>query len=299
MPSQERQFHSAWVGGDEAIGCAGSASHLFPWWSFTKTVLAIGALRLVEDGRLDLDAPCAGKPYTLRHLLQHRAGVPNYGSLQAYHAAVARNETPWPRKRLLQAVGAERLDFPPGTGWAYSNVGYMFVRDSIEEVTSLPLASALDALVFAGLGMTSVRLATAADFKDVFWPRLRDYNPGWVYHGCLVGTAIDAAKLLHAVFRGAILRSESLATMLEPHDLGGALPGRPWTRCGYGLGLMIGLMGEAGRALGHSGAGPFSVNAVYHFPDLARPVTVAVFADAEDEGEAEHAAVDLALRAAR
>src|SRR5206468_911675 len=98
---------------------------IFPWWSFTKTVIAAAALRLVEQGQLNLDALRPGKPYTLHQLLNHRAGVPNYGRLAAYHQAVAGGEGAWSRERLLQAVDADRLDFQPGAGWSYSNVGYM------------------------------------------------------------------------------------------------------------------------------------------------------------------------------
>jgi D-alanyl-D-alanine carboxypeptidase len=205
---QTRAFHSAWVAADGSIGIAGAAHSRFPWWSFTKTALAICALRLVDEGRLELNALRPGKPYTLRHLLQHRAGVRNYGSLTAYHEAIARNDPPWPRDRLLEAVGGDRLDFHPGAGWAYSNVGYLFVREIIEEATGLPIAAALQELVIAPLLLSSVRLATApADMDEVFWPALRAYHPGWVYHGCLIGTPIDAAKLLHALFSGLILRA--------------------------------------------------------------------------------------------
>ena len=87
-------------------------------------------------GTLELDAPRPHKRYTLRQLLLHRAGVPNYGGLEAYHEAVSRGEDAWPRERLFEAVNAERLDFEPGTRWNYSNVGYLFVRDAIEEAVS-------------------------------------------------------------------------------------------------------------------------------------------------------------------
>lgn len=73
-----------------------------------------------------------------------------------------------------------------------------------------------------------------------------------------------------------ILKSATLHTMVEGHDLGGALPGRAWTACGYGLGLMSGRMGDTGRAIGHSGGGPHCVNATYHFPDAAPPLTEGV-----------------------
>ena len=82
--------------------------------------------------------------------------------------------------------------------------------------------------------------------------------------------------------------------MLQRHHLGGGVPGRPWTSHGYALGLMSGEMDGVGRAIGHSGGGPSCVNAVYHFPDLAPPVTVAAFTDGSDEGVAEEVAARIA-----
>ncbi len=293
----KQSLHSAWIGSDGSVGVAGSATSLFPWWSFTKTVLAIAALRLVEQGRLDLDLPRPGKPYTLRQLLQHRAGVPDYASLAVYQEAVAREETAWSRDRMLAEAGAARLEFQPGMGWAYSNIGYMLVCDAIEEASGLPLATALSELVLDVLVLPSVRLADApGDFEDVFWPELRRYDPRWVYHGCLIGTPVDAARLLHGLFSGRLLRSDTLDQMTKRHPLGGALPGRPWTDCGYGLGVMSGQVGEAGSAVGHSGSGPFSANAVYHFPDRPQAVTVATFTRGCDEGPAEFEAASIALR---
>jgi CubicO group peptidase (beta-lactamase class C family) len=293
----DTEFHSVWVKDDGSTGFSGSCSSLFPWWSFTKTILAICSLRLVENNLLNLDTLRATGPYTLRQLLQHRAGVPNYGSLKAYHEAVARKGTPWSRDQLLKAVGNDRSDFSPGTGWAYSNVGYMFVREALEEATGEPTAALLEKLIFAPLGIHDVLFAiSASDFERVFWDELHDYDPRWVFHGCLVGTPHAAATVLHALFSGAILAPESLRQMMQRHDLGGAVPGRPWTRCGYGLGLMSGEVGAAGRAIGHSGGGPFGVNAVYYFPDLNAPITVATFAPGVNEGVAEHEAMTIALR---
>jgi CubicO group peptidase (beta-lactamase class C family) len=289
-------FHSAWVVSEAAVAGTGAISDLFPWWSFTKTVLAVAALRLVEAGELELDTPRPRQRYTLRQLLLHRAGVPNYGRLQAYHEAVARGEDAWPRELLLEAVSAEKLDFEPGARWNYSNVGYLFVRDAIEEAAGLPLGEALHQLVLAPLDLSSARLATTrADFEEIYWPELRNYDPRWVYHGCLIGTPVDAAKLLHALFRGDLLQRSSIEAMFERSTiLDGAVAGRPWTTLSYALGLMSGSMGEAGRAWGHSGGGPYSTNAVYHFPDLDRPITVATFTDEEAEGPAEFEALRIA-----
>jgi CubicO group peptidase (beta-lactamase class C family) len=64
------------------IGTSGTRSHeaetAVPWWSFTKLVIATAALRVVELGSLELDAPISRESYTLRQLLQHEAGLPDY-----------------------------------------------------------------------------------------------------------------------------------------------------------------------------------------------------------------------------
>lgn len=217
----------AWISSGDITGGSDPGTAL-PWWSFTKTVLAIAALRLVEDGRLELDGKRPGKPYTLRQLLQHQAGVPNYGGLEAYHRAIARRETPWSREELLERVSGDALVFEPGTGWQYSNVGYMFVREAIEEATDTTLGEALRMLVFEPIGLTDARLATTVDdFADVYWDELKGYDPGWVFHGCLIGAAPAAARLLHTLFSGALLRRPTLEQMLIRHDLGGSCARSP------------------------------------------------------------------------
>lgn len=88
-----------------------------------------------------------------------------------------------------------------------------------------------------------------------------------------------------------------LHQMLRARPLGEAIDGRPWTQHGYALGLMTGRCGPAGRMLGHSGGGPFSVCAIYHLRNRPSPVTVACFAEGRDVGVAESAAVAAALAA--
>lgn len=286
-------FHAIGDAGSE--GTPGAEALIFPYWSFTKTALAICALRLAEEGRLALDAPVPGHAFTPRQLLGHTAGLPDYATLGRYHDAVGNDEEPWSRDKLLDAAMAQGCLFAPGAGWSYSNVGYSLVRELIEETAGRPFAVLFREMIGAPLGLESVELATTRDqFARVIWPAARRYHPGWVYHGCLTGTALDAARLLHGLFAGKLLRDATIARMVAARPLGGVLEGRPWTEHGYALGLMRGD-GAAGRAIGHSGGGPFSVNAVYHFPDRPDPVTVASFAGGTDVGVAEVAAVRHAL----
>ena len=82
-----------------------------------KTLLASAALALVAQGRLQLDEPVRGKPFTLRHLLGHRAGLRCYGGLRPSHEAVAAGEQPWDVEEMLRQVDADILAYEPGRGW--------------------------------------------------------------------------------------------------------------------------------------------------------------------------------------
>jgi D-alanyl-D-alanine carboxypeptidase len=86
---------------------------------------------------------------------------------------------------------------------------------------------------------------------------------------------------------GDVLPGELLTEMTRCVPLSGPMPNRPWETTGYGLGLMIGRMASAGDTFGHSGAGPGSVSAVYHFSSLTTPRTVAAFALADSESGTE------------
>lgn len=298
MPA--RELHSAWIGSSGGAGSCGLAAARFPYWSFTKTAIAIVALQLVEAGALELDARLAQRPYSLRQLLAHTSGLPDYGTLADYHRAVAAGEAPWPPEVMLERSLRGGMLFAPGAGWAYSNIGYMVVCDLIERTTALPLGTLFAERLGAPLGLESLELAeTPAAFAGLHWREAAGYHPGWVYHRCLAGTAGDAARLLQGLFAGALLAPRTLEEMLAARPLGGPLPGRPWSRCGYALGLMSGEIGGLGRAIGHSGVGPFCVNAVCHFPDLREPLTVACFAEGPDEGVAEQAAARIAFAQAR
>jgi CubicO group peptidase (beta-lactamase class C family) len=210
-----------------------------PWWSFTKTALATAVLRLVESGLLDLDGPVGGERFNLRQLLRHEAGLPDYGSVPKYHGDVAAGKVPWPTERLLAAVDADRLRYESGTGWAYSNIGYLKVAQLIERTSGLTLSVALERLVFEPSKLTTARLATApADVANVQMGAARHYHPAWVYHGLVVGTVADAARLLRAPMTGGLLKPDTLGAMLE----GRSLPEhRSVTHPdpAYGLGLML------------------------------------------------------------
>ena len=264
------------VGGDTIV----------PWFSFTKTVIAAAALTLVRDGILQLDGPVEGQRYTLRQLLQHRAGLTDYGSLPDYHEAVAKHDNPWTVEDLLTRTNASRLRYEPGQGWAYSNIGYLLVRNLTARATASPFETVVASRVFQPLGIKTARLVVQTDgLKDVEMGDARDYHPGWVYHGLIVGSLCDAASLLDRLLGGNLLPAQLLAELQKGHPVDTVKTGRPWQAPHYGLGLM--MEGSDGP-VGHTGGGAGSVIAAYRSRNRAAPLSVAAFAPGDDTGYVEH-----------
>jgi D-alanyl-D-alanine carboxypeptidase len=270
-----------------------------PWWSFTKTILAAAALALVDAGRLSLDTPLAGRRYTLRQLLQHRAGLSDYGALRAYREAVARGDVPWTVAELLERVSVLRT-WEPETVWLYSNIGYLFVRQLIERTTGETIGAAVARLVLAPLDIAEARFATMPDdLNATRWGNAGGYDPGWVYHGLMIGPPAAAALALDRLLRGSLLPPALLHAMREPFPLDVTVPvnvtvqDRPWRAPNNGLGLMIDIADGSVSFLGHSGQDTSSTAAVYHFPTRRPCVTAAAFAPLENEAVVEHRVVEI------
>jgi D-alanyl-D-alanine carboxypeptidase len=258
-------------------------------YSITKVFLAVALLRLVEQGQFALDDPIQAilpevplvEPVTLRQLLNHTGGLPDYGALPEYRRAVRANpDRPWSADEFLARTLRGGALFPPGHGWAYSNIGFLLVRQAIARITQRSLRDTLVELVFrpAGLRQTVVAesledgqgltpgYSTQLDADEAFRDVTRRYHPGWVAHGVAISTASDLARAVEALFGGRLLGPGSLAAMLEAAPVPGAHP--PFIRPGYGLGLMVDLGSPYGRVAGHAGGGPGYSTAAFHFPDV-------------------------------
>jgi len=259
-------------------------------YSITKVFLAVALLRLVEQGRLALDDPIQAilpevslvEPVTVRQLLNHTGGLPDYGALPKYRRDVRSNPAmPWTPDEFLAHSLQRGARFLPGQGWAYSNIGFLLVRRAIARITQRSLHDTLVELVFrpAGLWQTLVaesledaqRLtpgySTQLDGDEALRDVTRRYHPGWVSHGVAISTAADLARAIEALFGGQLLAPGSLAAMLEAVLVPAEHP--PFVQPGYGLGLMVDLGSSYGRVAGHAGGGPGYSTAAFHFPDVA------------------------------
>lgn len=250
-----------WIGQD-GHGTGEGETDDVPWWSFTKLVIAAAALKLVEQGQVELDSPLQDRAYTLRQLLQHEAGLPDYGWLESYRSAVAAGEPAWTADEMIARALEAHPPWAPGSRWAYSNIGYYHAGEVIVAATGRKFGDALSALVLAPAGLHRARVAVSrADLDTVQMGDGRDYDPAWVLHGLLVGPLAEAASFLHALLSGNILSEHMLAEMLRVRLLP-QFRDALWEHPAYGLGIM-GAWNGPGEPCGHSGEGPGSGIAVY------------------------------------
>ncbi len=151
-------------GGDAPV----TTSTLFQAGSISKSVAGLGALRLVEQGKLTLDedvntrlvtwkvpenAFTKEKKVTLRGLLSHTAGLTVHG-----FPGYATDE---PVPTIVQVLdGAKpantrpiRVDVPPGSKWRYSGGGYTVMQQMIIDVTGKPFPPFMQESVLGPLGM--------------------------------------------------------------------------------------------------------------------------------------------------
>lgn len=137
-------------------------STLYDLASLTKVVgTTTAAMILVDEGRLDLDAPVASyfpdwqgqgekAVITVRHLLTHSAGLPAW--LPLYKELSG-------KEAYYHRIGSLGLEYSPGTKTVYSDLGMIVLQAVIEHITGEPINRFLRERVFGPLGMTDTRFS--------------------------------------------------------------------------------------------------------------------------------------------
>lgn len=192
-----------------------SQDTIFEAASLSKPVFAYGVLKLVDKGKLDLDAPLTTylpKPYierddrlkliTARIVLSHRTGFRNWRG----------------------DGNALTILFTPGSRFSYSGEGFVYLQKVIEQIAGKPLNDYMTEAVFAPLHMNSSsyiwrpefdqRTATGhdADAMPLEKRKPNEANAAATLHT----TAADYALFLEAVIKGAGLKRATLRSMEAP-----------------------------------------------------------------------------------
>ncbi len=258
---------------DLASGAAVTGDTRFLAGSVSKAFTAVALLQLQEEGLVDLQRPVADylpwfrvrgaeTPITLHHLLTHTAGLP-------------RDRSDLPSSPYTALALRDRvIDAPPGSRFAYSNIGYQLLSLAIEEVLGRPFTQAIRERVLAPLDLSrtdpavtqEARLSTATGYEYLFDDRpplpgepvvpaaWGEYSAG---DANLVTSAPDLGRFLVALLdQGApagrrLLQPRSFARMIQrtvpAPELG------PGAYYGYGV-VLTELEGDP--ILWHSGGMP-------------------------------------------
>jgi len=132
---------------------------VFRLGSVTKQFTAMAVMILQERGKLRVsdpvckyltDCPTAWQPLTIRHLLTHTSGIPNYTNFPDFARTAV---LPTSAADMVGMLRDKPLEFPPGEKFAYSNSGYYVLGMIIERASGQTYADFLQANIFTPLAM--------------------------------------------------------------------------------------------------------------------------------------------------
>jgi len=289
--------------------------------SNSKTFVAVALLQLVDEGSVDLDAPVEtylpglvhgdgvdGSVITVRQVLQHTSGVPNYTAVMNLDFFATRHHYVEPRELLDLAL--TQPGTPPGQAWAYSNTNYVIAGLIVQKVTGRPLAEVVTDRVIEPLHLRDTYVPDRGEEElrerhplgyHASEPggELRDItvlDPSWAWGaGDIVSTPSDLDAFFVALLGGELLPPDLLAEMQTTVETAPELHGLR-----YGLGLFSTPLSCGGVAWGHGGSIPGYETGGGVGPD-GTSVTVAVtalpaaLADPEAAWERINQAVDAVL----
>jgi CubicO group peptidase (beta-lactamase class C family) len=213
--------------------------------SVSKPITALLMLIQVQKGLIDLDKHITdylpnfsaknGAKITIRQLLSHTSGMPNYDITKDFFPRISRQN--FTREAYVKLYMDSALAFEPGTNYSYSSWGYFTLGYIMEKVTGKSYAQLMKEDIFDKLGMNS---SGSYFHKQIVNKRATgyDYIPGGYASsdfrdqsntmgtGDLYSTVEDIFKLHLAISNNTLLNKELTQQMFTPGI-------RPW-RYGYG-----------------------------------------------------------------
>ena len=205
--------------------------------SVAKPITAVAMMRLVQAGKLDLDAPLSTyledlpaplQPLTATLLASHRGGIRHYG-IPAWW--MGWHESHSTRQYDTVAAGLpmfadDALRFEPGTDFLYSTFGYSLLSRQLEEAAGEDFPALLERWVFQPAGMTDTAVDTAAPMPGrVAFYSAEDgrYTPSYpinssykIAGGGLVTTPSDLVRLGVALLGDELLPKPATHKMWTP-----------------------------------------------------------------------------------
>jgi CubicO group peptidase (beta-lactamase class C family) len=158
----ETVFEKAFGLADMEHNVPNTTQTIFESGSVAKQFTAAALVLLQQDGKLSIDDPVKkyipelpdyGAPLTIRHLLNHTAGLRDWGTVLSL-TGVGRGERIISQDLALDVITHQKaLDFTPGAEYSYSNSGYNLAAIIVERVSKQKFPAFVEERLFKPLGM--------------------------------------------------------------------------------------------------------------------------------------------------
>lgn len=251
---------------------------IFELASLSKPFTAMIIMMLQEEGKLNYDDSLLtyipALPYhgiTIRHLLTHTSGLPDYQEVMNLH---------WDKSKV--AGNADNIEyliryhppllFAPGSRYTYSNTGYMLLASVAEKVSGKDFIELCRTRIFVPLGMARTNIRTRAEKqaiptfalghifvkeKDKYLPAdsFPEFNYAiWLGNrkgpGRISSTSSDLLKWDQALYNESLVRKATLKNAFLPTRLSND------SISNYGFGWNISFSQKNGRIVSHTGDNP-------------------------------------------
>lgn len=250
---------------------------VFAVYSVSKLFVSTLILELVDQGRIDLEAPAsryvadlppAWRDVRIDQLLNHASGLPEY------FEGGDGSGLPATRTDLFRILGAKPLDFPPGTQSRYNQTNYLVLQAVLESLHGLPYRRIVKTRITEPLGLRDVYLGLAnapagrlvSAYRGEDGRLVSDPTLPWpeysIAHAELFTTADDLGVFLTAVAQGRFARSQTLTRLWRPYRLSNSEIGDFASGWDYGE-------SEGYREVGHDGGVKVRVRLLFRNDDLS------------------------------
>ena len=227
---------------DSENGIPFSGESMFTLYSLSKPFCAIGLMKLVECGKVNLDAhpslyvpEASGFDSTLKvsNLLNHTSGIPDFVRNAEFYGKHGECENA-DLRTLLKELATYKPSFLPGKGALYANVNYILSAMIIENVSKMKYADYMEKEVFLPLGLKNAKVDNPTlSIKNRVTGYERDSDgkiiPVSKMHysmfgaGDVIATVDDVYRLNIAIKNRLMLREETWQKILTPspiHNMG-------------------------------------------------------------------------------
>lgn len=207
--------------------------YVFNMASVSKHFTAMAVLMLEGEGKIKAtdsitkyipELPAYAKPVTVRNLVHHTGGLPDYEEI------CGSDDNPMTNQAVIDFLRKKKkLQFAPGKKYQYSNSGYAILASIVERASGNDFAVFMRDRIFQPLGMSSTYILTPASLPTYQKRQVLGYYESWregpyVFSGCdtlygdgsVISNIFDLGKWLQALHERKVVSEAQMKTYLKP-----------------------------------------------------------------------------------